>query len=53
MRCSGRNPEVPSWTANDFVPIVFYELGGGALFVRLSNGRRQAFTITTHVPERR
>ncbi len=23
-----------SWTANDFVPIVFYELGGGALFVR-------------------
>ncbi len=23
-----------SWTANDFVPIVFYELGGGSLFVR-------------------
>ena len=23
-----------SWTANDFIPIVFYELGGGALFVR-------------------
>ena len=23
-----------SWTANDFVPIVFHELGGGALFVR-------------------
>ena len=22
-----------SWTANDFVPIVFYELGGGSLFV--------------------
>ena len=26
--------QVPSWTANDFVPLVFYELGGGALFVR-------------------
>ena len=23
-----------SWTANDFIPIVFYELGGGSLFVR-------------------
>ena len=23
-----------TWTANDFVPIVFYELGGGSLFVR-------------------
>ncbi|MCY4025596.1 MAG: MBL fold metallo-hydrolase [Acidobacteria bacterium] len=23
-----------SWTANDFVPIVFYELGGGSLFDR-------------------
>ena len=23
-----------SWTANDFVPIVFYELGGGSLFER-------------------
>ncbi len=23
-----------SWTANDFVPIVYHELGGGALFVR-------------------
>lgn len=23
-----------SWTANDFVPIVFHELGGGSLFVR-------------------
>ena len=23
-----------SWTANDFVPIVFYELGGDSLFVR-------------------
>ena len=23
-----------SWTANDFVPIVFYELGGGALYVQ-------------------
>jgi glyoxylase-like metal-dependent hydrolase (beta-lactamase superfamily II) len=23
-----------SWTANDFVPIVFHELGGGALYVR-------------------
>ena len=23
-----------SWTANDFVPVVFYELGGGSLFVR-------------------
>ena len=23
-----------SWTADDFVPIVFYELGGGSLFVR-------------------
>ena len=23
-----------SWTANDFVPIVFYELGGGSLFRR-------------------
>ena len=23
-----------SWTANDFVPIVFYELGGGSLFGR-------------------
>ncbi len=26
--------QVESWTANDFVPIVFYELGGGAAFVR-------------------
>ena len=23
-----------TWTANDFVPIAFYELGGGSLFVR-------------------
>ena len=23
-----------SWTANDFVPIVFYQLGGGSLFTR-------------------
>ena len=23
-----------TWTANDFVPIVFYELGGGSLLVR-------------------
>ena len=23
-----------TWTANDFVPIVFYELGGGSLFAR-------------------
>ncbi len=23
-----------TWTANDFVPVVFYELGGGSLFVR-------------------
>ena len=22
-----------SWTANDFVPIVFHQLGGGSLFV--------------------
>ena len=22
------------WTANDFVPIVYHELGGGSLFVR-------------------
>ena len=26
--------QVPRLTANDFVPIVFYELGGGASFVR-------------------
>jgi glyoxylase-like metal-dependent hydrolase (beta-lactamase superfamily II) len=26
--------QVESWTADDFVPIVFYELGGGAAFVR-------------------
>ena len=26
--------QVPTWTANDFVPIVFYELGGGASVVR-------------------
>ena len=23
-----------TWTANDFVPIVYHELGGGSLFVR-------------------
>jgi len=23
-----------SWTANDFVPIVYHELGGGALYVQ-------------------
>ena len=23
-----------TWTANDFVPIVFHELGGGSLYVR-------------------